>query len=103
GAPAWPTAAAAPALALAAWLVLLPGTWAWAGAHGLSRYDQGAVVAAVGGMAAVVVGRTTRLGWRLTARDRDAVGVRGEGGEGAAEVGARAMVTSSSAADGDPS
>ena len=98
--PAWPRPGVIPALVLGLWLVLLPGTWGWAGGYVLRRYDGGAVLAAAAGIGAVMVSRADRPGWRRAPRNRDAVGARVEGGEGAAEVDAGAMVTSSSAAHG---
>ncbi len=44
--PARPSPAALPALVLAGWLLLVPGTWAWAGGDGTGAYDRGAAVAA---------------------------------------------------------
>jgi hypothetical protein len=45
---------AVPAVIAAAWLVVAPGTWTWAGPTHLRAYDFGAAVAVAAGLAAVV-------------------------------------------------
>jgi hypothetical protein len=45
---------AIPAAIAAAWLVVAPGTWTWAGPTHLRAYDFGAAVAVAAGLAAVV-------------------------------------------------
>ncbi len=53
--------AAIPAAALATWLLVAPGTWAWTGASGLGAYDRGAAVAAAVGCSVVVLKAAVRL------------------------------------------
>lgn len=46
-----------PAVALAAWLVVAPGTWRWAGPARLAAYSRGAAIAVAAGGLAVVARR----------------------------------------------
>lgn len=54
-----PPLTVAPAAALAAWLVLAPATWAWAGDTRLDHYDRGIAVAVL----AVLVADIVRRAW----------------------------------------
>ncbi|HVE46010.1 MAG TPA: hypothetical protein VNA57_04595 [Acidimicrobiales bacterium] len=57
-----------PALALAVWLALCPGTWGWTGAGGLGTYDRGALVAAAALLLALVGSRARSLAQATTSR-----------------------------------
>ena len=57
--------AAVPAATLAAWLLLGPGSWRWAGVSGAGPYDRGAAAAVAGGAIAVVLVRAWTA-WRPT-------------------------------------
>ena len=72
---------ALPALGLAAWLALRPGTWAWAGDNVVRPYDRGAAAALAGGVLAVVMVRATGLRGRVVTSDGDdVVGAGGDEG-----------------------
>ena len=51
---AGPLLAGLPAAAVGAWLVVAPGTWAWAGAPALDGWSEGLAVALAGGLVAAV-------------------------------------------------
>lgn len=55
-----------PAGALAAWLVLSPGSWGWTGTAGIGSYDRGAPLALAVALLALLGGRVRVLSSRLT-------------------------------------
>ena len=54
-----PPLEAGPALVLGAWLLLVPGTWRWAGPVGLEAYDRGVAVAVAAGALGYALVRLT--------------------------------------------
>jgi hypothetical protein len=72
-----PSAWSLPVLALGAWLVVAPGTWAWVGPVGLHAYDVGAARAVAGAalclIALVLLGRDP-TGWYARAFPPDSPG-----------------------------
>jgi hypothetical protein len=77
GTPARPPAWMAPVLFLGAWLLVAPGSWAWAGPAGLGPYDLGAGRAvAAAALCLVVLAHTGRgpAGWYARAFPPDSPG-----------------------------